>query len=94
MGQIKLTNVKSWDECPLFMSVDQVCDFLGFGRSVVDKWFNDKTFPLISDGSKKVEKENLRIWLDMKYGNFVFKNKQEEILLNKIKELVNFKEVI
>ena len=93
MGKPRLTKIKSWEECPLLMTIDEVKENLGIGRPVVDKWFNDKTFPVINDGIKKVEKNNLRIWLDMKYGKYIYKNKTEELLLNRIKELLIKEEV-
>lgn len=91
MGKPRLTKITSWDECPLLMTIEEVREYLGIGRPIVDRWFNDKTFPAISDGTRKVEKNNLRIWLDMKYGKYIYKNKMEELILEKIKDLVDVK---
>lgn len=101
MGRPRFTKVKEWDECPLFMTVDQIVDYLGFGRPVVDRWIKEPTFPLIDEGTQKVEKENLRLWLDQKFASRVLKYKQEEMTarvnketLDKIQILLSTKEEV
>lgn len=76
MGKPKLTTTKSWNEMPITMTIDEVSEYLGIGRPVVEKWFRDKTFPKIPNGTKKVEKFLLRGWLYKKDGKGV-----EELLI-------------
>ena len=55
--------VVSWEECPTLMSVEDVSNAFGLSKKRVRVWFNDKTFPVIKDGIRKVDKDNLRKYL-------------------------------
>lgn len=74
MGKSKETLVKDWNECPLFMTVNEVSKYLGIGRPIVDRWFHSKDFPYINDGIHKVEKSHLQSWLRKKYAKGIYNN--------------------
>lgn len=89
MGKPRLTKIKELEECPYFMTVEQVVEFMGFGRPVVDKWFRDKTFPAINDGTQKVNKYALMDWINMKYGSYVYNsNFSKTTIVQAFKEVI------
>ena len=99
MGKLKTAKAKSWEELPLTLTIEQIVEELGYGRSTVDSWFKQKDFPANSLGAQKVEKNLLRAWLykNNSHGleNILLENDLNEKMNNKIEEfLENFEEKI
>lgn len=84
MGKPRQTKIKELEECPYFMTIEEVVDLLGFGRPVVARWFRDKTFPAIKDGIQKVNKYALEDWLNKKYGSYVYDESLSKSQISKI----------
>ena len=70
MPKVKQVKVKELSELPLFLTIENIVDLIGFSRPVVDKWFKEKDFPVISTGVFKVCKYEFMDWLRSKYAPY------------------------
>ncbi len=93
MPRTREVKVKELSELPLYMTINEIVDLLGFGDTVVRQWFKSRDFPKICAGIEKVNKYDLLEWIDKKYGNpraqYTNKNNSVTELINEIKELVD-----
>lgn len=69
MPKAKLVNAKEISDLPLYLTIKDIEEYLGFSRNEIDCWFKDKTFPCIKAGIKKVNKYDLLNWINKIYGN-------------------------
>lgn len=67
MPKTREVKVKDLSELPLFLTIENIVNLMGFSRPVVDKWFKEKDFPVIDVGVYKVCKFEFMDWLRMKY---------------------------
>jgi len=67
MPKSRIVKVKELSELPLFLTIENIVDLMGFSRPVVDKWFKEKDFPVIDVGVYKVCKFEFMDWLRTKY---------------------------
>ncbi len=95
MPKTREVKVKELSELPLFLTIENIVNLIGFSRPVVDKWFREKDFPVIDVGVYKVCKYEFMDWLRMKYAPYSksisYSNMQQ--ILEKIKLTKNELEV-
>lgn len=93
MPKTREVKVKELSELPLYMTINDTVDLLGFGDTVVRQWFKTRDFPKICAGVEKVNKYDLLEWIDKRYGNprANFTNKCNSVseLVDEVKELVD-----
>lgn len=99
MPKSKKVNVKEISELPLFLTVNDIVNEIGFSRPEVDSWFKEKNFPVIKAGIQKVNKYDLFNWLNKKYGNpraiYIDHNHLSNELLDQLQIMNdNFKEIL
>ena len=62
---MKQTNVKSYDELPLFINADTLAKVLGVSRASAYELMREKDFPSFRIGKRiLVRKENLIEWIE------------------------------
>lgn len=99
MPKSKKVNVKEISELPLFLTINDIVNEMGFSRTEVDSWFKEKNFPSIKAGIQKVNKYDLFNWLNKKYGNpraiYIDHNHLSNELLDQLQIMNdNFKEIL
>lgn len=99
MPKSKKVNVKEISELPLFLTVKDIVNEIGFSRPEVDSWFKEKNFPVIKAGIQKVNKYDLFNWINKKYGNpraiYIDQNHLSNELLDQLQIMNdNFKEIL
>lgn len=99
MPKSKKVNVKEISELPLFLTVNDIVNEIGFSRPEVDSWFKEKNFPVIKAGIQKVNKYDLFNWINKKYGNpraiYIDQNHLSNELLDQLQIMNdNFKEIL
>lgn len=70
MPKTKEAKVKELSELPLFLTIENIVNLMGFSRPVVDGWFKEKDFPVINVGVYKVCKFEFMDWLRKKYAPY------------------------
>ena len=99
MPKSKKVNVKEISELPLFLTVNDIVNEIGFSSPEVDSWFKEKNFPVIKAGIQKVNKYDLFNWINKKYGNpraiYIDQNHLSNELLDQLQIMNdNFKEIL
>lgn len=70
MPKAREVKIKELSELPLFLTIENIVNLMGFSRPVVDKWFKEKDFPVIDVGVYKVCKFEFMDWLRTKYAPY------------------------
>lgn len=94
MPSIKKCKIKELSEAPLFLTRNDVAEYFGFGKEVVNMWFKTPNFPMITDGAEKIIKYDLVQWLCDRYGLLFSKNMPEMVFIDAIKKAVEEQEKI
>lgn len=99
MPKTREVKVREISELPLFLTINDIVNEMGFGRTEVDSWFKERNFPAIKAGIQKVNKYDLFNWLNKKYGNpraiYMDHNHLSNELLDQLQIMNdNFKEIL
>lgn len=99
MPKTREVKVREISELPLFLTINDIVNEMGFGRTEVDSWFKERNFPSIKAGIQKVNKYDLFNWLNKKYGNpraiYMDHNHLSNELLDQLQIMNdNFKEIL
>ena len=64
---MKESDVKSYDELPLFLNADMLAKVLGVATSTAYELMHEKDFPALKIGNRLlVPKEKFRLWVETK----------------------------